>query len=172
MEKCHLCFGLGVYQKEPCILCDGTGEIDDPAEADKKIPGRNLYYEAYLNKHQNLVDDNENFSFKQKEVLRVLLKSGTTIYPYSFDGDWDFTYSDDKVALISQLLDGKWSCDISSTNLNDDVFMLNIIFDKPRPVYDFCYDQYSKDTKITTEKLELYISYSDFLELYKSKLFI
>lgn len=174
MEKCDVCFGLKKYQNKPCIACNGVGEIKNHGEAINNIVSkigteRNVYYEMYLNKYQHLIDENELLNHMQREILRIILTSEVFFIPFSINGDWDYVYTVGKVSLVQKLLDGNWFYDIMSSNLEDDVYMIEISFEDSRPITGFCC-KYNNDQRDEAQGIEIYVPYSDFIKIYKKQL--
>ncbi|MEB9892791.1 hypothetical protein P4K96_04175 [Bacillus cereus] len=124
MRQCDICFGLKIYQDEPCIACYGTGNEIDPTKSSlNKDSSRNVYYEMYLNKYQHLLDENNSLTEHQREVLRVILTSDSYFIPFAFDGDWDYVYTEGKVNLVAKMLEGNWCTELLASHLEDDIYI-------------------------------------------------
>ncbi len=171
MKTCDVCYGLKVYQQQPCIACNGTGEkivygFNDPQPPHMQIKP-SIYYQMHLNKYQHLVDENIHLSDKQKEVLRILLTSDSFFLPFSFDGDWDYIYSKGKVVLVSKLLLGDWNYALIGTQLEDEIYALVITFHKKRLLKEFCDDIFKNELRRRASEIEIYLSYHDYIKFYQ-----
>ncbi|OBZ15866.1 hypothetical protein A8L34_27865 [Bacillus sp. FJAT-27264] len=114
-----------------------------------------------------MADDNPNISLSQKTIIRTLL-TGPYFVPFSYEGEWDYTYSNSKIKLVELLLDGRWGFDLSAAFAEDDIYILIISFDRPVTIEKCSKNRYISDQREEAKAIEIYLPYSCLLQLYKA----
>lgn len=124
--------------------------------------------EVYLHslmKHQHIIDNNSCLNKEQYEILRVLLKSEVHFMPFSFGNLAEGIYVIEKLKLVKLLLDGKWNWNYCNSYLDEDVYFIRIELEENHNKKDFFHEYVVKND--TFRKLEIYITYSDLVNVYK-----
>lgn len=114
-----------------------------------------------------MADDNPIISLSQKTIIRTLL-TGPYFVSFSYEGEWDYTYSNSKIKLVELLLDGRWGFDLSAAFAEDDIYILIISFDRPVTIEECSKNRYISDQREEAKAIEIYLPYSCLLQLYKA----
>ncbi|MEK5358008.1 hypothetical protein [Paenibacillus sp. FSL L8-0709] len=124
-------------------------------------------YKQRQNQFQHLADENPNISASQQTVICTLL-TGPYFVPFSYEGEWDYIYSKTKIKLVELMIDGRWEFDLSAAFLEDDIYILTITFDRLFTIERFSKNRYINDHRKEAKAIEIYLSYSSLLQLYKA----
>lgn len=108
---------------------------------------------------------------EKKKVLSFLLSIDSNFLNYSFghgDGeeegavDWDFMYTELKTYFLTALMEGNWKHSFGNTTLEENLLILNLVFDNNEKIDDFVINGRLKlDKRKVFNEIEIYLSNAD-----------
>lgn len=108
-------------------------------------------------------------SKKQYSLLKIFLESENYFFPFSFNSNWDYMYTIDKVKLVKILSEGFWQADYGETYIDDDIKFILISFKeeiRKSQLIENIIENKDDDLNFF-DKLEIYIPYPDYLKIFK-----
>ncbi|PGQ88352.1 hypothetical protein [Priestia megaterium] len=113
---------------------------------------------------KELIDTSTALDHNQKNILRFLLDTENSWLHFSFDQDWDLTYSQNKIIFVQDLIkNSSWKLDdIGECMLNDVCYMIVLEFKEALPISSLYEDQRSRrDNRESFQKFEIYLTKHD-----------
>lgn len=112
---------------------------------------------------KEIIDKSVVLNDNQKNVLRFLLGTENSWLHFSFDEDWDLTYSQNKIILVQDLIkNSSWTIDLGECMLENLCYMIVINFKENLTLNSLYDDPRSRtDNRESFKCIEIYLTKHD-----------